>query len=273
MTGWVKISRDVFDHPIFAPGEMTEREAWLWLIARAAWKDTKHRAGGELIDVPRGALFCTLRELCREWRWRSDTRVRSFLDLLERERMIERSASAGKTQITICNYAAFQDCERSENAQEAHEKRTENALKEEGKKRNISSLRSDICAGEAMLVSDGVEAETLADWKAVRKAKKAGPITETVAKGLIREASRAGLTTRAAVRLATERGWQGFRAEFVQQARAGPALRGSAAISDALDRILGDGDDQGKFEGIAGSVPGGGQRQLLTYRDGLLDGD
>jgi hypothetical protein len=135
------------------------------------------------------------------------------------------------------------------------------------------SLRSGIGAGEAMLVSDGVEAETLADWKAVRKAKKAGPITETVAKGLIREASRAGLTTRAAVRLATERGWQGFRAEFVQQARAGPALRGSAAISDALDRILGDGDDQGKFEGIAGSVPGGGQRELLTYRDGLLDGD
>lgn len=127
--------------------------------------------------------------------------------------------------------------------------------------------------GEAMLISDGVEPETLADWKAVRKAKKAGPITETVAKAIIREAGKAGLTTRAAVRLATERGWQGFRAEFVQQARAGPAPRGSAAIADALDRILCDGDDQGKFESSAGRISSGGQPQLIGHGDGLFDGD
>ena len=138
MTGWVRVSRAIFEHELFAQEPMSEREAWLWLVAKAAWKDTQHRVGGVVHDVPRGSLFATLRELQAAWKWGSDGRVRRFLDLLENQRMIQRSGDAGKTRITICNYSKFQDAERTDDAavtvQTTQPRRTDDALKEQGNK-------------------------------------------------------------------------------------------------------------------------------------------
>jgi hypothetical protein len=160
MTGWVRVSRAIFEHELFANEPMSEREAWLWLVAKAAWKDTRHRVGNAVHDVPRGTLFITLRDLQQAWRWKSDYRVRTFLDMLENERMIERTANAGKTHVTICNYSKFQDVERTANAetneQETHGQRTANALKEQDNKitKDTSTLPS-VPASDL----DGVEAK------------------------------------------------------------------------------------------------------------------
>lgn len=116
MTGWVRISREVFDHPVFQPGEMSEREAWLWLIAHAAWKDTHHNIRGVVYIVPRGSLFVTLREMQLAWRWRSEKRVRGFLDRLEAASMIGRKTDAAKTQLSICNYDKYQEGGRTADA-------------------------------------------------------------------------------------------------------------------------------------------------------------
>jgi hypothetical protein len=133
MSRWVRIDCDIFDHELFDQSELSEREAWIWLITRAAWKDTRHRIGADMVPVPRGSMFATLRQLASAWGWKSDYRVRSFLDSLEKEAMIKRYANAGKTQITICNYSKFQDNDgedqRKENASETQGKRKENAQK------------------------------------------------------------------------------------------------------------------------------------------------
>jgi ribosomal protein L12E/L44/L45/RPP1/RPP2 len=134
MRGWIAISRDLFAHEFFPKEPMSEREAWVWMIARAAWKDTRHRVGADMIDVCRGSFFCTLRELQGIWGWGSDTRVRTFLKRLQNERMINAASNAGKTHVTICNYGSFQAIERTENASETQNKRNENALKEQGNK-------------------------------------------------------------------------------------------------------------------------------------------
>ena len=60
----------------------------------------------------------------------------------------------------------------------------------------------------------GVSAELMADYAAVRKAKKAGPFTATALAGLQREAARAGLTLAEAITECCEAGWQGFKAEW-----------------------------------------------------------
>ena len=59
---------------------------------------------------------------------------------------------------------------------------------------------------------DGVPENMLADFIAVRKAKRAGPLTDTAIAGLKREAAKAGLTLEQAVRACIEFGWQGFNA-------------------------------------------------------------
>ena len=60
----------------------------------------------------------------------------------------------------------------------------------------------------------GVSAQVVADFKAIRKAKKAA-ITVTAVEGIQREAEKAGMTLEAALAMCCERGWQGFKAAWV----------------------------------------------------------
>lgn len=84
------------------------------------------------------------------------------------------------------------------------DKSREEEKKEEEKKPRIRAA--------ATTSLDGVPENMLADFIAVRKAKRAGPLTDTAIAGLKREAAKAGLTLEQAVRACIEFGWQGFNA-------------------------------------------------------------
>ena len=68
----------------------------------------------------------------------------------------------------------------------------------------------------ADLVAEGVEKQHAIDWLAVRKVRKAGPLTATAWKGLVREAGKAGLSVDSAVQICAERGWQSLKAEWIR---------------------------------------------------------
>lgn len=76
------------------------------------------------------------------------------------------------------------------------------------------------------LTSHGVGEKVARDWTAMRKAKKATP-SETAIAGIEREASKAGLPLEAALSVCCERGWTGFKAEWVagQQIAGAPRPR------------------------------------------------
>jgi hypothetical protein len=61
---------------------------------------------------------------------------------------------------------------------------------------------------------DGIDPLVVNDFKALRKAKKA-PITETAVRGIRREAEKAGWSFEDALKACCERGWTGFKAEWV----------------------------------------------------------
>lgn len=140
MSRWIRMQTAIFEHELFQAEPLTEREAWLWLIAHAAWKDTKHRVGMDVHDVQTGSLFVTLRQLQNVWRWKSDYRVRAFLKVLEKHEMIVSKSNAGKTHVTICNYSHYQEAERNDNAEKTQTKRT----KDTNTPINTSSLRSEV---------------------------------------------------------------------------------------------------------------------------------
>lgn len=129
MSRWIRLDAGIFEHGHFQVGTFSEREAWLWLLVKAAWKDTRHRIGSSVVDVPVGSMFVTLRQLQSAWNWGSDYRVRTFLKALETERMISLETNAGKTHVTICNYSKYQTDFTEENAQKTQAQRTENAQK------------------------------------------------------------------------------------------------------------------------------------------------
>lgn len=72
------------------------------------------------------------------------------------------------------------------------------------------------------LLEVGVDPQTADDWLALRKAKKA-TVTKTAIDGIKREVVLAGISLGSALSLCCERGWAGFKAEWVQgQARTSP---------------------------------------------------
>jgi hypothetical protein len=104
--GVFAVDRGVFDHPIFALEPYTEREAWLWMISAAAWKDCRVRAGRKMISLLRGQLSFSERFLAEKWKW-AKTSVRRFLDRLKNEEMVCLLADRDTTTITICNYERY----------------------------------------------------------------------------------------------------------------------------------------------------------------------
>lgn len=218
MSGFIAIHRSLWDNDAFAPEPMSEREAWVWMIARAAWKPTKHRVGNFVTDVPRGCFFTTLRDLQKAFRWKSDKRVRRFLAMLENEGMIGRSADAGKTQITICNYDKYQEAGRSADAEWTQRGRSADALKKKG---NKGTRKQPHGAG---LRPDEVSPDLWGDFLVLREAKKA-PLTEGAVLGLRREAEKAGWPLSEAIQLCVTNGWQGFQARYVEGRQANGARR------------------------------------------------
>jgi len=72
----------------------------------------------------------------------------------------------------------------------------------------LTAKRRSVCASKPDEIPDSL----WRDWKNHRKAK----FTETAMAGMMREAAKAGWTLEAAITEAIERGWQGFKADWVK---------------------------------------------------------
>lgn len=143
MNGTVNIARDIWNDSTFKKGEMTQREAWIWLIAQASWKQRIIRIGTREIALERGQLAAATRFLAATWEW-SEPKVRRYLDMLANRRMIERATGDGMTVITICNYNKYQNPVRVDDApatqQPTQDRRTSDANE---KKDEIKLLKEE----------------------------------------------------------------------------------------------------------------------------------
>ena len=110
--GFIAVYRSVWDHTVFKKSPMSECEAFIWMVSKAAFSNTSHRVGSLMVEVPRGSFLITLRELQHNMLWSSTKRAIGFLKLVEKEGMISTKVvgkgGAKKTQVTICNYSLFQ---------------------------------------------------------------------------------------------------------------------------------------------------------------------
>lgn len=121
--GFIAIDRGIFEHPFFAREPFTEREAWVWMIAEAAWRPCQVRIGRTKIDLDRGQLAFSTRFVAIRWRW-SESRVRRFLKRIGPETnrrtgdaLASTLATRDATVVTICNYEKWQSLRRTGDAQ------------------------------------------------------------------------------------------------------------------------------------------------------------
>lgn len=80
------VSREIWDDPDFADEPFTEREAWLWLIGAAAWRDETVRGNhGRAITLARGEFSFSVRYLSDRWKWSKSAVDRFFQKLKKRD--------------------------------------------------------------------------------------------------------------------------------------------------------------------------------------------
>jgi hypothetical protein len=90
------------------------------------------------------------------------------------------------------------------------------------------------------LISLGVEEQTAKDWLQVRKEKKAAA-TKTAIDGIAREAGKAKIGLQDALSICCERGWQGFKAEWIEKNNKGAIKHGNFSKQDYSSGIGDDG--------------------------------
>lgn len=107
MSGFIALHREAMDHHLFK-GDVARFGAWIWMVSKACWKETKFDVQGRTISLKRGQFCCSVRDMATAWGW-PKSNVDRFLTRLKTETMIETESGTGRLIITICNYAKYQD--------------------------------------------------------------------------------------------------------------------------------------------------------------------
>jgi hypothetical protein len=178
--GVFAVDRGIFDHPKLQDtrAPLSKLEAWLWLLASAAWKAHTRRVAGKSFDLQRGQLVASTRYMAERWRW-SEPRVRRFLEVLKTDAggdaEIDAATDAGITVITIRKYDVYQRVSLPSDApSDAHKdaqtdaRATQQRRNKEDKeyREDTSSLRSDVSRAPASVPAVSRETRQADDWPA-----------------------------------------------------------------------------------------------------------
>lgn len=121
MSGTVNIARSLFADEAFKDQPYTEREAFMWMVMEASWKDRVKRVGVAVVELKRGQLAASVRFMADAWGWEKST-VDRFLKRLEKRDMIGTDIGTGINVITIRKYNDYQGRDTSSGT-EKNEKR------------------------------------------------------------------------------------------------------------------------------------------------------
>jgi hypothetical protein len=232
MSGWVRLHRGWRESEFFSAYRQTpfsEREAWLWLIENAAWKDTERSAAsGQRVTITRGQIHTSLRGLQTAWGW-DKSRVERFLKRLTEWSMIEMDAGKEGRTLTLCNYCRFQSSREGDETPSEKETGRQRDTQEEDKKNKKEERKIK----DGFALPDWCDADAWADWEQQRNELKM-PMTDKarqLAVGILKKSVAEGFTVRETIDLAITNGWRGL---FVPKGRSSS---GSAQSSDLLSGL------------------------------------
>ena len=161
--GWIIIDRSAFYDTLFKNEPFTERQAWLWLISEAAWKDeTVFRSGiAQPIHLKRGQFLHSIRYMQTAWRWSSPSRVHTYINRLVTATRIAARPEHHGMLITICNYDNLQ---RPKNGKENTDKNADETQTETSAERILSMEATEVSEArkpDATATAEAVLSENL----------------------------------------------------------------------------------------------------------------
>ena len=157
MSGWISLHRKILENPILNRSRVYSNfEAWIWLLLKANHKDNKFMLGSELIKVKKGSMITSQKKLCRQFRWGS-TKLRNFLKVLQKDKMILLKTNTQATHISICNYESYQDSQISNKTQTTHAQHTNNTRTKTNNKDNKDNKVNNIITNKEYLDKYGYD--------------------------------------------------------------------------------------------------------------------
>lgn len=116
MEGWIKLHRQIRKHWVFKNADYFK--AWVTIISEVNHQSSKVLIDGELIDCKRGqsvnSLSTWVRVLGDDW---TIQKLRTFIKLLEKDKMIKTEGLRKTTRLTVCNYDSYQSEQQADNKQ------------------------------------------------------------------------------------------------------------------------------------------------------------
>lgn len=107
MDGHFSVHRHIWKSEHFADDPFTPREAFIWMISEAYWKDGSKQIKGRPVTIKRGQFSHSVRFMADAWGW-SKSKVSRFLMRLETETAIRTEHGTGQLIVTLCNYEFYQ---------------------------------------------------------------------------------------------------------------------------------------------------------------------
>ncbi len=113
-TGWIILYRSIMENELYFKQTFTDIMAWIDLLMLANHKDGIFVMNGNRININRGQVGYSQKQLAQRWKW-SRGKVKRYLNHLENEDQIEQvnvqADKRLKSIITITNYDHFQEGE------------------------------------------------------------------------------------------------------------------------------------------------------------------
>ena len=107
--GWVSLYRKTLDNPILRTSKkFSTFEAWIWLLLNVNHKERKVVMGTSIYKCKKGMMITSQKKLCKLFGW-GNSRLRTFLLLLQKDEMIVVKTNQKLTQISLLNYDTYQD--------------------------------------------------------------------------------------------------------------------------------------------------------------------
>ena len=107
MQGYIKLHRTLMENPIWTSEKFTRGQAWVDLLLKANAQPGYVRKRGTRINLERGDVGYSIKELSRQWGW-SESKTRRYLKELEDDGMVTVKKTNVSCTITLLNYDYWQ---------------------------------------------------------------------------------------------------------------------------------------------------------------------
>lgn len=118
--GWIKLHRELKDHPIWNDKPFSKGQAWVDLLLSVNHEPKKIMFDGELIELQSGQFITSYLKLSEAWGW-SRGKTTRFLNMLKTDTMIDIKRTGNGQLITIVNWALYQGVRATDDTTNGHQ--------------------------------------------------------------------------------------------------------------------------------------------------------